>query len=87
MVSSCRPKSKICIFTNNADVVNILNLLWGVQAFYYDGMRGTNNTFKEVQEMLKQKSILHSGDVVINLGTMPVKEMARTNTLKLSVIQ
>jgi pyruvate kinase len=50
-------------------------------------MRGTNNTFKEVQEMLVRQKRLKDGDIVINLGTMPVKEMARTNTLKISVIQ
>jgi len=86
MVSSCRPKAPIYIFTNNADVVNMLNLLWGVEAFYYDGTRGTNNTFKEVQQHLVDIGRLHKGDVVINLGTMPVKEMARTNTLKISQI-
>jgi pyruvate kinase len=87
MVSSCRPKSKIFVFTNNREIVNILSLLWGVEAFYYGGMRGTNNTFKEVQEMLVRQKRLKDGDIVINLGTMPVKEMARTNTLKISVIQ
>ncbi len=87
MVASCRPKAKIYIFTNNPEVVNILNLLWGVEAFYYDGMRGTNNTFREVQEHLKAGGLLAQGDIVINLGTMPVKEMARTNTLKISVVQ
>lgn len=87
MVSSCRPKSKIYIFTNKEEVVNILNLLWGVEAFYYDGMKGTNNTFMEVQQYLVAQKLLVSGDVVVNLGTMPVKEMARTNTLKISVIQ
>lgn len=87
MVSSCRPKSKIYIFTNNEEVVNILNLLWGVEAFYYAGMKGTNNTFKEVQDFLKDRKSVNEGDIVINLGTMPVKEMARTNTLKISVVQ
>jgi pyruvate kinase len=87
MVSSCRPRANIYIFTNNEEVVNILNLLWGVEAFYYGGMKGTNNTFKEVQEFLKKRGNLNEGDVVVNLGTMPVKEMARTNTLKISVVQ
>ena len=86
MVSSCRPRANIYIFTNNPEVVNILNLLWGVEAFFYDGMRGTNNTFKEVQQHLVDSGHLKKGDVVINIGTMPVKEMARTNTLKISQI-
>lgn len=87
MVSSCRPKSKVYIFTNNEDVVNILNLLWGVRAFFYTAMRGTNSTFRDVQKILRQKGLLRKDDIVINLGTMPVKEMTRTNTLKISVIK
>jgi len=87
MVSSCRPKAKIYIFTNNADIVNTLSLLWGVHAIYYDGTKGTNTTFKDVQEILAGKGLLNHGDIVINLGTMPVKEKARTNTLKISVIK
>jgi hypothetical protein len=31
--------------------------------------------------------LLQAGDIVINLGTMPVTQMARTNTLKISVIR
>ncbi|MBC8173408.1 MAG: pyruvate kinase [Chitinophagales bacterium] len=87
MVSSCRPKAKIFIFTNNEEIVNTLNLLWGVRAFFYNGMKGTNATFNEVQNILVEKKLLLKGDIVINTGTMPVQEMTRTNTLKISVIK
>ncbi|MBK8486882.1 MAG: pyruvate kinase [Bacteroidetes bacterium] len=87
MVSSCRPKAHIFIFTNNKHIVNTLNLLWGVKAFYYAKLNSTNETFEEVQKLLKHNKRLKTGDVVLNLGTMPVKEFARTNVLKISVIK
>jgi len=33
-LSAQRPKAKIFIFTNNKAIINTLNLLWGVEAFY-----------------------------------------------------
>ncbi|MFN3939322.1 MAG: pyruvate kinase alpha/beta domain-containing protein, partial [Chitinophagales bacterium] len=87
MISSCRPKSHIFIFTNNKQIVNTLNLLWGVKAFYYAKLKSTNETFEEVQKLLIRNNRLKKGDIVLNLGTMPVKEFARTNVLKISVIK
>ncbi len=87
MVSSCRPKSQIYIFTSNERIVNTLNLLWGVKTFYYSHMKETDATFRDVQDILKNEGHLNSGDIVINLGTMPVVAMTSTNTLKISVIQ
>lgn len=87
MVSSCRPKAHIYIFTNNKHIVNTLNLLWGVKAFYYAKLNSTNETFEEVQNLLKRNVRLKAGDVVLNLGTMPVKEFARTNVLKISTVK
>lgn len=59
----------------------------GVKAFYYAKLNSTNETFEEVQKLLKHNKRLKTGDVVLNLGTMPVKEFARTNVLKISVIK
>ena len=81
MVSSSRPRAAIYIFTNNQEIVNTLNLLWGVKAFYYTRLKGTYETFMDVQEVLKGKKLLQKGDIVLNLGTMPVTQPSRTNVL------
>ena len=36
MLSRCRPNANIYAFTSNKPVLNLLNLVWGVRAFYYD---------------------------------------------------
>lgn len=87
MVSSSRPRAAIYIFTNNQEIVNTLNLLWGVKAFYYTRLKGTYETFMDVQEVLKGKKLLQKGDIVLNLGTMPVTQPSRTNVLRISIIE
>ena len=87
MVSSSRPRAAIYIFTNNQEIVNTLNLLWGVKAFYYTRLKGTYETFMDVQDVLKGKKLLQKGDIVLNLGTMPVTQPSRTNVLRISIIE
>ena len=86
MLSSSRPKARIFVFTNNKEIVNTLNLLWGVRAFYYTKLKGTYETFMDVQKHLKEDNLVHKGDIVLNLGTMPVTQPSRTNVLRISII-
>ena len=86
MVSSHRPKSHIFIFSSDADMLNTLNLVWGIRCFYYDKFTSTDDTIKDVQDMLKSLGYLKKGDVVINTGSMPLHKRKKTNMLKISVI-
>ena len=86
MVSSYRPMAKIIIFTNNEDLLNILSLSWGVQAFYYDKFVSTDETIHDVIEIMKMKQIVKENDVVINTGTMPLMHRGKTNMVKITVV-
>jgi len=78
MVSRCRPKCRIYLAT--------LNLVWGIQAFYYDKFDSTDDTIKDVQEILKNAELIQFGDIVINTGSMPLKSRLRTNMLKITKV-
>jgi pyruvate kinase len=39
-----------------------------------------------VVDLLKAKSIVQKGDIVVNTGTMPLMRKHRTNMLKITVI-
>lgn len=86
MVSSFRPSSRIFVFTGNKRLLNRLSLVWGVKTSYYDGQVGTDETFQEVHEMMKEKGYLHSGDITVNMASMPLHRQGRTNMIKLSKI-
>jgi pyruvate kinase len=86
-VSSYRPKSMICIFTDNKPLLYAMNLIWGVKGFYYEGMEGTDKTIEDVIELIKSKNLVSSGDIVINTASMPFYEKSKTNTIKVTVVK
>jgi len=85
-VSSFRPKSHIFTFTANREVINTLNLVWGLRIFYYDKMESTNSTIADTIELLKNKGFLRKGDKTIHLASIPIEERGRTNMIKLTEV-
>lgn len=64
-----------------------LNLVWGVQCFYYDKFSTTDESIKDVNKFLKEIGLLKPGDTVVNTGSMPLHKRYRTNMLKVSEIE
>ena len=86
-VSSQRPKANILIFTDLVDVLSVLSLIWGVRGFYYSKSNTTDETITELQEILKEKKYVDSGDIIINLASIPLAEQGRTNMVKLGKVK
>jgi pyruvate kinase len=87
MLSSFRPRSPLYIFTKTHTLVNQLSLSWGVQAFYYDKEESMDNIIADQIEILKEKGLLKTGDIVVNTGSTPVHEHLPTNMLKITRIE
>ena len=85
-VSSYRPKSDIYIFSDKSMMLATLNLVWGVQCFYYDKFTTTDETVHDVNEILKDAGKLQEGNIVINTGSMPLHKRHRTNMVKVTLI-
>lgn len=85
-ISSHRPLCYIVIYTSNKRAVSMLNLLWGVYAFYYEATKSTDETVIEVNKKTHHEGLVEKGDFVINLNAMPVFERGFTNTLRLTTI-
>ena len=86
-VSSYRPHCKIHIFSNRRDMLQTLGLVWGVSCYFYDKQGSTDETIEETISMLKEENSIIAGDIVINTGTMPIQKRARTNMLKVTVVE
>lgn len=86
-VSSFRPKSKIFIFSNNNSRLNSMNLLWGVQCFYYDRFSSTDETIEDCIEILKNAGHIKAGDTIVNTGSMPMDKRLSTNMLKITEVE
>ncbi len=86
MLSSFRPHSSLFVFTKTDTLINQLSLSWGVQAFYYDKEEGMDQIIADQIEILKDKGLLKTGDVVVNTGSTPVSEHLPTNMLKITKV-
>lgn len=87
MLSSFRPKSPLYIFTKTQSLVNQLSLSWGVQAFFYNKEISLDMIISDQINIIKEKELLKTGDVVINTGSTPVQDHLPTNTIKISTVE
>ena len=85
-ISAHRPNSNIIVFSSNRRVITMLNLLWGVRAFYYDMQKSTDETIIQVNMLALNNGFVEQGDFVINLNATPAYEGGKTNTLRLTTI-
>ncbi|MDB4241593.1 pyruvate kinase [Polaribacter sp.] len=85
-ISAWRPKSHVLAYTSERRILGKLNLLWGVKAFYYDKNLSTDDTVVDINRISKEKGFVQSGDLMINLTSMPVEAKGMVNTLRFSEI-
>ena len=56
-ISAWRPKAHILVYTSNKRILTQLNLLWGVNAFYYDKFVSTDDTVDDTTPIVTGKQI------------------------------
>jgi pyruvate kinase len=86
-LASHRPKAKIYVFTDNHFILTTLNLVWGVQGFYYDSHISTDNTISEIKNILKNSGMVKTNDLIINIASIPLSEKGKSNMIKLSAVE
>lgn len=85
-ISSHRPNSHIIVYSSHKRVITMLNLLWGVHAYFYDLEKTTDETILEVNRLTHKNGYVEEGDFVININATPAFEGGKTNTLRLTNI-
>ena len=85
-IASQRPASEIFVFTSNRKILAQLNLVWGVRAFYYNKRISTDHTIADIKYIMKEGGHLQTGDVVINVASIPLEDLGGSNMLKLSYV-
>lgn len=85
-IASQRPNTDIFVFTSNEKILTQLNLVWGVKAFYYNKRISTDHTIADIKYILKSEGYLKSGDLVINIASIPLEDLGSSNMLKLSYV-
>jgi pyruvate kinase len=85
-ISAWRPQSHILVYTSNKRILTQLNLLWGVNAFFYDKFVSTDDTVEDINAIAIQQGFVKKGDMMVNLAAMPVVDKGMVNTLRISEI-
>ena len=85
-ISSHRPRANTFIFTSNRQLLNTLSLLWGVRGFFYDKFESTDKSISDVNKILKDQKLVEPGQVVINTAAIPIEKKAKTNMIKVTLI-
>ncbi len=85
-IASQRPKANIFVFTSNRKILTQLNLVWGVKAFYYNKQISTDHTIADIKYLMKSDGYLASGDLIINIASIPLEDLGGSNMLKLSQV-
>ncbi|HMY85012.1 MAG TPA: pyruvate kinase [Saprospiraceae bacterium] len=86
-ISSYRSPAEIFIFSDRKEIAGMLNLVWGVRCFHYDGFNSTDETITEVLQILKSKGRVRSGETVVFVGSMPLKSKGMTNMMKVALVE
>ena len=86
-ISAWRPQAHILVYTSNRRILTQLNLLWGVNAHFYDKFVSTDDTVEDINQIAKDKGYVKKGDMLVNLAAMPVANKGMVNTLRISEIE
>ncbi len=86
-VSSYRPKASIFIFSDKRHMLATLNLVWGVKCYFYNKYTTTDETIYDCTEILKANGEVAKGELIVNIGSMPIEKRYRTNMMKITVVE
>ncbi len=85
-ISGYRPNATIFMFTDNKSILDMMNLVWGVRGFFYNKNISTDHTIADIKNTLLNAGCITSGELIINIASIPLGEKGKTNMLKLSEV-
>ena len=85
-VSGHRPRANIFIVTSNKNLLNIMNIGWGIRGLYYDKTDYIDNTFENIEALLMKNKFLKKKDKYIITSSMPSHWKGHTNMMKVNVV-
>ena len=86
-IISHRPKSNIFIFTENEHLLKKMNLFWGVRGFFFNKFISTDHSMEEILYQLQKDDYVQKDDKVVLLSSTPLLKNAKTNMLKLAIVE
>lgn len=82
-----RPKAKIIAMTYESDILNGLELVWGLQTLLIKPYRTSEEAVDEIETTLLRNGLVKKGDVIIVTMGRPVSKKAKTNSLRVLIVE
>ncbi|MBX3040238.1 MAG: pyruvate kinase [Bdellovibrionaceae bacterium] len=81
IISGFRPRARILAVTDNIDVLNRLELTWGIQTLSIESYRTMDEILVQVDQVLVEYGLAKTGDrIILTLG-QPIENGSKTNSL------
>ena len=85
-VSGNRPKAKIFIVTNDKNLGNIMNIVWGIRCIFYNKTENIDLTLENIENILVENNHLKKDDKYIVTASMPEHWEGHTNMMKVNIV-
>ena len=85
-VSGNRPKAKIFIVTNDKNLGNIMNIVWGIRCIFYNKTENIDLTLENIENILVENNHLKKDDKYIVTASMPEHWESHTNMMKVNIV-
>jgi pyruvate kinase len=86
LISNDRPRVPILAYTPSDHVYHQLALWWGVWPYHMSMQGTTEHLITLVEKRLLEDGLAHPGEYVVIMGGLPIASQARTNFVKLHLI-
>lgn len=86
VITSFRPQAKLIAVTDRLEVLNRLELLWGMQTFLIQPYSRMEDILTQVDQVLITYGLARTGDrIILTLG-QPIESGAKTNSLFVHIV-
>lgn len=86
LIAKWRPRTPIIAISPRKDVMQRLNMVWGVYCMQNPMFYNTDVLLQDLPQTLKSLGVVNSGDTVVITAGIPIKQMKPTNMLKINRI-
>lgn len=86
IISSFRPKAQIVAITTEIDVLNRLEITWGLQTLLLQPYSSFRDVVQQVEKLLIENGLAKTGDRIILTMGQPVADRGKTNSLHVHIL-
>lgn len=83
IISGYRPKARIIAVTDRIEVLNRLELIWGLQTLVINPYQSMKSVIEQVERVLIEYGLAKTGDIVVLTLGLPISDGAKTNSLNI----